>query len=82
MLVDKTKLINDLDEHVQVIRNATASDLKQMRQYARQAKQLPSPSIYLEGMMAFLRGRVSSSKLALMHFDWLKDSYQTTEDLT
>lgn len=81
MSVDKTKLIDDLNHHVQIIRDATADDLKQMRQYTRQAKQLSTPSIYLEGMMAFFRGRVSSNKLALMHFNWLKHSFQTTEDL-
>ena len=80
MLVDKTKLIDDLNHHVQIIRDATADDLKQMRHYTRQAKQLREPSLYLEGMTAFFRGRVSSNKLALMHFNWLKDSFQTTED--
>lgn len=80
MLVDKTKLIDDLNHHVQIIRDATADDLRQMRYYTRQAKQVTTPSPYLEGMKAFLRGRVSSNKLALMHFNWLKNSFQTTED--
>ena len=80
MLLDKTKLIDNLDNHVQIIRDATADDLKQMRQNERQTKDLPEPSLYLEGMMAFFRGRISSNKLALMHFNWLKDSFQTMED--
>jgi hypothetical protein len=80
MLVDKTKLIDDLNHHVQIIRDATADDLKQMRHYKKQAKQQQNPCFYLEGMAAFLRGRVSSNKLALMHFGWLKDSFQDKED--
>ena len=80
MLVDKTKLIDSLNHHVQVIRDATADDLRQIRHYTKQAKQRGEPSLYLEGMTAFFRGRVSSNKLALMHFNWLKDSFQTTED--
>ena len=55
MLVDKTKLIDDLNHHVQIIRDATADDLKQMRHYTKQAKQLREPSLYLEGMTAFFR---------------------------
>ena len=81
MSVDKTKLIDDLNHHVQIIRDATADDLRQMRHYERASKKVSTPSVYLEGMMAFFRGRVSSNKLALMHFNWLKDSFQTTEDL-
>lgn len=80
MLVDKTRLIDNLNHHVQIIRDATADDLRQMRHYTKQAKQLREPSLYIEGMTAFFRGRVSSNKLALMHFNWIKDSFQTMED--
>ena len=81
MSVDKTKLIEEIDHHVKIIRKATADDLRERRRYERDAKKFSVPSFYLEGMMAFLRGRVSSNKLALQHFKWVKQSLNTMEEL-
>lgn len=81
MSVDKTKLIEEIDVHVGIIRKATADDLRERRRYEREAKKLNGPCFYLEGMAAFLRGRVSSNKLALQHFKWVKQSLNTMEEL-
>lgn len=81
MLVDKTKLVEEIDLHVGIIRKATADDLRERRRYERDAKNFNTPSIYLEGMMAFLRGRIASNKLALNHFKWVKQSLNTMEEL-
>ena len=77
MSVDKTKLIEEIDVHVGIIRKATADDLRERRRYERDAKKLKGPSLYFEGMTAFLRGRISSNKLALQHFKWVKQSIKT-----
>ena len=81
MSVDKTKLIEEIDHHVAIIRKATADDLRESRRYKRHAKKFSAPSFYFEGMMAFLRGRISSNKLALQHFKWVKQSLNTMEEL-
>lgn len=81
MSVDKTKLIEEIDVHVKIIRKATADDLRERRRYERDAKKFSQPSLYLEGMMAFLRGRISSNKLALQHFKWVKQSLNKMEEL-
>ena len=81
MSVDKTKLIEEIDIHVAIIRKATADDLRERRRYERDANKFSHPSLYLEGMMAFLRGRISSNKLALQHFKWVKQSLNKMEEL-
>lgn len=82
MSVDKTKLIEEIDHHVKIIRKATADDLREYRNYKRKAKQYSPPSFYFEGMMSFLRGRVASNKLALNHFKWLLSSLNYMEELS
>lgn len=82
MSVDKTKLIEEIDHHVKIIRKATADDLREYRNYKRKAKQYSTPSFYFEGMMSFLRGRVVSNKLALNHFKWLLSSLNYMEELS
>jgi hypothetical protein len=74
-------LIEEIDVHVGIIRKATADDLRERRRYERRAKKCSGPSLYLEGMTAFLRGRISSNKLALQHFNWVKQSIKTMEEL-
>ena len=81
MSVDKTKLIEGVDEHIKIIRNNTAEDLREYRRYKKKAKQYDSPSIYFEGMKAFLWGRVSSNKIALNHMKWLTESINSMEEL-
>lgn len=82
MSIDKTKLIEEVDQHIKIIRNHTAEDLRQYRRYKQKAKQYDYPSIYFEGMQAFLRGRVSSNKIALSHMAWLTDSINRMEELS
>lgn len=77
MSVDKTKLIEEINHHVHIIRSNTAEDLRELRRYKRLGKKMSDPSMYIEGMMAFLRGRVASNKLAINHFKWLKGSINT-----
>lgn len=82
MSVDKTKLIEEIDHHVKIIRKATADDLREYRHYKQKAKKYSTPSLFFEGMMSFLRGRVSSNKLALNHFKWLLSSLNHMEELS
>lgn len=82
MSVDKTKLIEQLNHHVQIVRDALASDLRENRRYQREAKQYSTPSFYTEGMMAFFRGRIASNRLALQHFEWFKQSINILEELS
>ncbi len=81
MSVDKMKLIEEINHHVHLIRNNTAEDLCELRRYKREYCGLSGTSVYMEGMMAFFRGRVASNKLALNHFNWLKQSINTMEEL-
>lgn len=81
MSVDKTKLIEVIGEHVKVIRRHTAEDLREYRRYKQKAKQYDSPQIYFEGMQAFLRGRVSSNKIALNHMKWITHIINNMEEL-
>lgn len=81
MSVDKTRLIDEINHHVHIIRNNTAEDLRELRRYKTLCKKVSDPSMYIEGMMAFFRGRVASNKLALTHFKWLKESLNRLEEL-